>query len=83
MKTGTLGAKEKTYRETDTQGRTNQFNSFIQSCTTLCNPIPWTEAGQAASITNSQSLLKLVSIKLVMPSNHLAFNLCQHQGLFK
>ena len=33
---------------------------------------PWTVALQASlSITNSQSLLKLVSIKSVMPSNHL------------
>ena len=33
---------------------------------------PWTAARQASlSITNSWSLLKLVSIKLVMPSNHL------------
>ena len=32
----------------------------------------WTEAHQASlSITNSQSLLKLMSIKSVMPSNHL------------
>ena len=32
----------------------------------------WTEAHQASlSITNSQSLLKLISIKSVMPSNHL------------
>ena len=32
---------------------------------------PWTAARQASlSITNSQSLLKLMSIKLVMPSNH-------------
>ena len=43
------------------------------------------------SITNSQSLLKLMSIESVMPSNHLmlsspsppAFNLVQHQGLFQ
>ena len=35
-------------------------------------PTPWTAACQAfLSITNSQSLLKLMSIKLVMPSNHL------------
>ena len=34
--------------------------------------IPWTAARQASlSITNSQSLLKLMSIQLVMPSNHL------------
>ena len=35
---------------------------------------PWTAARQASlSITNSQSLLKLVSIESVMPSNHLIF----------
>ena len=33
---------------------------------------PWTEALQASlSITNSQSCLKLMPIKSVMPSNHL------------
>ena len=33
---------------------------------------PWTAACQASlSITNSQSLLRLMSIKSVMPSNHL------------
>ena len=33
---------------------------------------PWTAAHQASlAITNSQSLLKLMSIELVMPSNHL------------
>ena len=41
---------------------------------------PWTAAHQASlSITHSQSLLKLMSIKLVMPSNHLT--LC-HPLLF-
>ena len=52
---------------------------------------PWTAAYQASlSITISWSLLKIMSIELVMPSNHLilsspssAFNLSQHQGLFK
>ena len=35
-------------------------------------PTPWTAARQASlSITNSRSLLKLMSIELVMPSNHL------------
>ena len=35
---------------------------------------PWTAACQASlSITNYQSLLKLMSIKSVMPSNHLIF----------
>ena len=38
-----------------------------QSC-----PTPWTTARQASlSITNSQSLLKLMCIKSVMPYNHL------------
>ena len=37
---------------------------------------PWTATRQASlSITDSQSLLKLMSIELVMPSNHLI--LCQ------
>ena len=52
---------------------------------------PWTAARQASlSLTISQSLLKPMSIKSVMPSNHLisspsppTFNLSQHQGLFK
>ena len=35
---------------------------------------PWTAAHQASlSITNSQSLLKFMSIESVMPSNHLIF----------
>ena len=49
----------------------------------------WTAARQASlSITNSRSLLKLVSIELVIPStisssspSPPAFNLSQHQGL--
>ena len=46
------------------------FTSVAQSCPTLCDP--WTVTRQASlSITNSQSLLKLMSIELVMPSNHL------------
>ena len=33
---------------------------------------PWTAAYQASlSITNSRSLLELMSVKSVMPSNHL------------
>ena len=38
---------------------------------------PWTAACQAfLFITNSQSLLKLMSIELVMPSNHLSHPRC-------
>ena len=45
------------------------LSSVAQSCLT---ETPWTAACQASlSITNSQSLLKLMSIKSVMPSNHL------------
>ena len=47
--------------------------SLVQllSCVELF-AIPWTAAQQASlSITNSWSLLKLKSIKSVMPSNHL------------
>ena len=32
---------------------------------------PWTAAWTSLFITNSQSLLKLMSIELMMPSNHL------------
>ena len=43
------------------------------SCSVVSNSAtPWTAARQASlSITNSWSLLKLMSIELVMPSNHL------------
>ena len=41
----------------------NHFQLFV---------IPWTAAGQASlSFTISQSLLKLMSIELVIPSNHI------------
>ena len=48
--------------------------SSIQfSCSVMSDSVtPWTAARQASlSITNSQSLLKLMSIESVMPSNHL------------
>ena len=53
---------------------------------------PWTVAHQASlSITNSQSLPKLIAIELVMPSNHLILchpllrppSVFQMRGLFK
>ena len=49
-----------------------QFSSVQSlSCVQLF-ATPWTAACQASlSITNSWSLLKLMSIELVMPSNHL------------
>jgi len=50
----------------------DQFSSaHLLSCVWLFGP-PWTAARQASLyITNSWSLLKLMSIELVMPSNHL------------
>ena len=46
-----------------------EFSSDVQSCLFAA---PWTVACWASlSITNSQSLLKLMSITSVMPSNHL------------
>ena len=46
------------------------FRSVTQSCPTLCEPMDCTHQA-SLSITNSQSLLKLMSIESVMPSNHL------------
>ena len=59
----------------------SQISSFNGSSIQLLSRVrlfvtPWTVAHQASlSITNSRSLLKLMSIQLVMPSNH--FNLCR------
>ena len=53
---------------------------------------PWTAACQASlSITNSQNLVKLMSVELVMPSSHLILchplllppSIFQHWGLFQ
>ena len=44
--------------------------SITQLCPTLCNPMNCSTQG-LPSITNSWSLLKLMSIKSVMPSSHL------------
>ena len=53
-----------------------QSESAISSVQSLSHvrifETPWTAARQAfLSITNSRNLLKLMSIKSVMPSNHL------------
>ena len=49
-----------------------QFSSVAQLCPTLCNPMDCSMPGLL--ITNSPSLLKLMSIELMMPSSH--FILC-------
>ena len=52
-----------------------QFSLLADLCLTLRTP--WAAACQASLfITNSQSLLKLMSFKSLMPSNHLI--LCPH-----
>ena len=64
-------------------------DSFLSlSCVHLC-ATPWTAACQASLSTLSQSLLKFMSVELVMASNHLIpccsllLNLSQHQGPFQ
>ena len=66
-----LGKLQETVKIREAQCAAVQSLSRVQLFAT-----PWTVAGQASpSITNSWSLLKLMSIELVIPSNHLI--LCQ------
>ena len=69
-----------------------QFSSVQSLSRVQLFATPWTAVCQASlSITNSQSLLKLMSIEPVMPSNHLIIchplllppSISQHQGLCK
>ena len=58
------------------KGLSRVFSSSVSSVQSLSHvqlfATPWTAACQASlSITDSRSLLKLFSIELVMPSNHL------------
>ena len=54
------------------QGKAISFSSVWLLSHVQVFATPWTAALQVSlSITNSQSLLKLTSIELVMPSNHL------------
>ena len=46
------------------------FSTVTQSCPTLCVPMDCSTQA-SLSITNSQSLFKVMSIESVMPSNHL------------
>ena len=55
-----------------TEQLTHQFSSVTQSCLTLCDSMDCSTPGNL-SITNSWSLLKLMSTESVMPSNHLIF----------
>ena len=47
-----------------------QFSSTAQSCLTLCDPMDCSTPGLPVH-HHTQSLLKLMSIESVMPSNHL------------
>ena len=50
----------------------HQFSSVQVLSHVQLSVTPWTAACQASlPITNSQSLLKLMSVELVIPSNHL------------
>ena len=49
--------------------RKHQLSSVTQSCPTLCNPIDCSTPG--FPVHHQFSLLKLMSIESVMPSNHL------------
>ena len=70
-----------------------QFSSVHSHSHVRLFVTPWTAARRASlSITNSWSLLKLMSIESVIPSNHRillsspspsAFNLSRYQGLFQ
>ena len=64
-----------------------QFSSVAQLCLRPHDPMNLSMTGLPG---NSRTLPKLMSIESVMPCNHLlsspsppAFNLSQHQGLFK
>ena len=64
------------FQKVKTRLRRNKQDHNISSVQSLSCvwpfAIPWTAARQdSLSITNSQSLLKLMSIELVMPYNHL------------
>ena len=59
-----------TYTYISTYYSSVQFSSLAQSCPNPCDPMNHSTPG-LPGITNSRSLLKLMSIELVMPSRHL------------
>ena len=71
-------------RESETADKGGLFVQFssVQSLSHVRLFVtPWATALQASlSTTNSWNLLKLMSIKSVMPSNHLIF--CQNVGIY-
>ena len=87
------GTKKPTFvnKQTKSYMRAKSVSS-VQLCLTLCDPMNCSNQS-SLSITNSWSLLKLMSTESVLPSirwshplsspSPPAFNLSQHQGLFK
>ena len=62
----------RTRKQEDNPGWQEQFSSVQLLSLVQLFVTPWTVACQASlNITNTWSLLKLMSIELVMPSNHL------------
>ena len=67
---GSSDSKTQDYQTINPQ--TVQFSSVQPLSSVHLSVIPWTAARQASLfITNSWSLLKLISIESVMPSSHL------------
>ena len=65
-------SKEEKESNLSLRGNWNQFSSVQSLSHVQLFETPWTAAHQAyLSISNSQSLLRLMSVELVMPSNHL------------
>ena len=68
---GTVNREQISYTEMPLLAHAKLSSVQLLNCVWLF-ATPWTAACQASvSITNSRSLLKLMSIQLVMPSNHL------------
>ena len=54
------------------------YTLLLLSCSTVSNPVtPWT----SSPFTISRSLLRLMSIELMMPSNHLILSLLSPPAL--
>ena len=67
-----VGLRKVTHRKWQSWNKNSKFCSVQSLSRVQLFATPWTAARQASlSITNSQSLLKLMSIESVMSSNHL------------
>ena len=72
LRCGSTDSKTLDYQRTNPQFSSAQFSSVQSLSCVWLFATPWIAACQASlSITNSWSVLKLMSIELVMPSSHL------------